>query len=69
MAYALGRRIEHYDQPTIRKVMRTAAQQDNRMSAFILGIVNSTPFQMAQTDDVVFTEDEASSAGSDSGQH
>ena len=69
MAYALGRRIEYYDQPTIRKVMQNAAQQNNKMSAFILGIVNSAPFQLTQTDDVVFTEDEASSAGSDSGQH
>jgi hypothetical protein len=69
MAYALGRRIEYYDQPTIRKVMQNAAQKDNKMSAFILGIINSAPFQMTQTDDVVFTEDEASSAGSDSGQH
>ena len=69
MAYALGRRIEYYDQPTVREVMRNAAQQDNRMSAFILGIINSAPFQMSQTDDLAFTEDEASSVGFDGGQH
>jgi hypothetical protein len=69
MAYALGRRIEYYDQPTVREVMRNAAQQDNRMSAFILGIINSAPFQMSQTDDLAFTEDEASSVGFDGVQH
>jgi hypothetical protein len=39
------------------------------MSAFILGIINSAPFQMSQTDDLAFTEDEASSVGFDGGQH
>ena len=46
MAYALGRRIEHYDMPTIRAITRKAEANDYRMSSFILGIVNSLAFQM-----------------------
>ena len=44
MTYALGRRVEYYDMPAIRKIIRAAAANDNRMSSFILGVVHSTPF-------------------------
>jgi len=47
MTYALGRRVEFYDLPTIRAIERDAAKNDNRMSAFILGIVNSAAFRMS----------------------
>jgi hypothetical protein len=47
MTYALGRRVEFYDQPAIRAIERDAAKSDNRMSAFILGIVNSAAFRMS----------------------
>jgi hypothetical protein len=46
MTYALGRRIEHYDQPTIRAIARRAETDDYRMSSFILGVVRSDAFQM-----------------------
>jgi Protein of unknown function (DUF1592)/Protein of unknown function (DUF1588)/Protein of unknown function (DUF1585)/Protein of unknown function (DUF1587)/Protein of unknown function (DUF1595) len=45
LTYALGRGIEYYDMPTVRAIDREAAQNGNRFSSFILGIVNSTPFQ------------------------
>ncbi len=48
MAYALGRRVEHYDQPTVRAIVRRAEADEYRMSAFVLGIVNSIPFQMSR---------------------
>ena len=48
MAYALGRRIEYYDMPTVRKIARDAAAEGNRMSAFIVGVVNSPAFQMGR---------------------
>jgi mono/diheme cytochrome c family protein len=44
--YALGRGVEYYDEPTIRKIIRGAAQNDYRWSSLILGIVNSQPFRM-----------------------
>jgi hypothetical protein len=51
LAYALGRRLEYYDQPAVRKIVRDAAPQDYRWSSLILGIVDSPPFLMraAQT--------------------
>jgi hypothetical protein len=46
MAYALGRRVEYYDRPTVRKIVRDAAARDYRWSSLILGIVNSPSFLM-----------------------
>jgi len=46
LTYSLGRGIEYYDQPAIRKIMREAAANDYRWSSLILGIVKSQPFQM-----------------------
>ncbi len=46
MAYALGRRIEYFDQPTVRAIARRAEAENYRMSAFILGVVQSDAFQM-----------------------
>jgi hypothetical protein len=46
MAYALGRRVEYYDMPTIRAITKAAAANGYRMSSFVLGVVNSPAFQM-----------------------
>ena len=46
LTYALGRAVEHYDQPAVRAIERAAARDDYRFSSIVLGIVNSTPFQM-----------------------
>jgi hypothetical protein len=47
LTYALGRELEYYDFPAIRKIMRDAAGSDYRWSSIILGVVNSVPFQMS----------------------
>jgi mono/diheme cytochrome c family protein len=44
LAYAIGRGVEYFDQPAIRKIARDAAASDYRWSSVILGVVNSTPF-------------------------
>ena len=41
LTYALGRGVEEYDRPVIRKIVRAAAADDYRWSSIILGIVNS----------------------------
>ena len=46
MTYALGRRVEYYDMPTVRAIVRDAAQHDYRLSSFVLGIVGSPAFRM-----------------------
>jgi len=49
LTYSLGRGIESYDAPAIRAIARGARAADYRFSAIILGIVNSTPFQMRRS--------------------
>jgi len=51
LTYALGRGVEGYDHPVLRKIVRGAAADDYRWSSIILGIVNSAPFQMRRTGD------------------
>ena len=46
LTYALGRGLEHYDMPAVRKITRDAARNNYRASSLILGVVNSLPFQM-----------------------
>jgi mono/diheme cytochrome c family protein len=46
LTYALGRGLEHYDMPAVRKITRDAARNNYRASSIILGVVNSLPFQM-----------------------
>ncbi len=58
LAYAMGRRIEYFDQPTVRKIVKEAEASDYRMSSFILGVVRSGPFQMMQVPTSVATMDE-----------
>jgi len=53
MTYALGRRVEYFDQPTIRAITQKAASDGYKMSTFILGVATSQAFQMQQATDVV----------------
>jgi hypothetical protein len=56
MTYALGRRVEFYDMPAIRTIIRGAAKSNNKMSAFILGVVKSNAFQMSRAEKIETTE-------------
>jgi hypothetical protein len=49
LTYALGRRLEHYDMPTVRAIVRDAEAEDYRFSALVLGIVGSEPFRTRVT--------------------
>jgi hypothetical protein len=46
LTYALGRGLAGADMPVVRGIVRDSAQHNYRFSSIILGIVNSTPFQM-----------------------
>jgi hypothetical protein len=46
MSYALGRELEYYDQPAVRKIVSDAAAEDYRWSALVMGIVESPAFLM-----------------------
>ena len=49
LTYALGRGLDHADAPALRAITRAAAADDYRLSSLILGIVESTPFQMRRS--------------------
>jgi hypothetical protein len=50
MMYALGRRVEYYDMPVVRRIVREAARDQYRFSSIVMGIVKSEPFQMKQVE-------------------
>jgi hypothetical protein len=50
MTFALGRGVEYYDAPTVRKIVKDSEKDDYRFSSLILGIVKSVPFQMRRAE-------------------
>jgi hypothetical protein len=59
MTYALGRRVEYFDMPAIRRIIRDAAKDNNRFSAYALGVVNSRAFQMSRAEAATTTNDDS----------
>jgi hypothetical protein len=51
MAYAIGRRVEYYDQAAVRAIAREAAENGYRMSEFVVGVVKSPAFRMARAEE------------------
>ena len=49
LTFALGRGVEHYDQPAIRKIVEQSEGSNHRFSSIILGITSSVPFQMRRS--------------------
>ena len=49
MTYALGRGVDYYDMPSLRRIVRGAAADDYRFQSVILGIVTSDPFLMRRS--------------------
>jgi mono/diheme cytochrome c family protein len=46
LTYATGRKLEHYDMPTVRRIVRATAAGDYRFSALVQGVVRSEQFRM-----------------------
>ena len=46
MTYGLGRKVQFYDMPVVRSIVRDAGKQNYRFSSVVLGIVKSPEFQM-----------------------
>ena len=46
LTYGLGRGVEPFDMPAVRKIVRASAPNDYRWSQLIMGVITSTPFQM-----------------------
>ena len=49
LTFALGRGVDYYDAPAVRKIVREAQPGGYRFSSLILGIVRSAPFQMRRS--------------------
>ena len=49
LTYSLGRVVEHYDAPAVRKIVRDSRSEGFRFSSLILGIAESKPFQMRRS--------------------
>jgi hypothetical protein len=59
LTFALGRGVEYYDAPAVRKIVNEAKKEDYRFSSLILGIVKSVPFQMRRAEEAVKTAAES----------
>jgi hypothetical protein len=60
LTYALGRRVEYRDMPAVRAIIRDAAKNGNRLSAYITGVVNSAAFRMVKAEPAAQTTDASS---------
>ena len=50
LTFALGRGVEYYDAPAVRKIVGAAEKEDYKFSSILLGIVKSAPFQMRRVE-------------------
>jgi len=46
LMYGIGRNVQYFDAPAVRKIVRDAAPGDYKFDALVLGVVQSAPFQM-----------------------
>ena len=49
LTFALGRGVEHYDAPAIRRILRATEPDGYRLSSLVVEIVKSVPFQMRRS--------------------
>jgi mono/diheme cytochrome c family protein len=49
MTYALGRSLEPFDLPEIRKIVRDSSKDNYKFSSLVMGVVTSPEFQMSRT--------------------
>jgi mono/diheme cytochrome c family protein len=46
LMYGIGRNVQYFDAPAVRKIVRDAAPGDYKFESLVLGVVKSAPFQM-----------------------
>jgi hypothetical protein len=49
LTYAVGRGLEYYDMPAVRKIVQDARSTDYKFSSIVLGVTRSVPFQMKES--------------------
>ena len=50
MTYALGRGVEYFDMPSIRKIVRDAKRDNYKFSSIVMGIVTAPAFQSSMVE-------------------
>ena len=50
LTYAVGRRLQYYDQPVIRDILRRTSSVGHTWSSLIMGVIESEPFQYRRAD-------------------
>jgi hypothetical protein len=53
LTYALGRAVDYYDRPAVRKIVHGAVPSDYKWSELVVGVVKSLPFQMRMSKEPV----------------
>ncbi len=56
MTYALGRRVEPFDMPAIRAIVRDAETREDRLSAYIMGVARSPAFRTSRAEGAATTD-------------
>jgi hypothetical protein len=56
MTYALGRTVEYYDMPAIRKIVRDARRENYKFSSLVMGIIASPEFQSSRVEQPAQTQ-------------
>jgi Protein of unknown function (DUF1592)/Protein of unknown function (DUF1588)/Protein of unknown function (DUF1585)/Protein of unknown function (DUF1587)/Protein of unknown function (DUF1595)/Planctomycete cytochrome C len=49
LMYAIGRNVQYYDLPAVREIVRQAAKSNYQFSSLVIGVAESVPFQMRQS--------------------
>jgi len=62
LTYALGRGLEYYDMPAVRKIVSDARASNYKFSSIVLGVARSVPFQMKEVTSTAGTKNTASNA-------
>jgi hypothetical protein len=62
LTYATGRKLEHYDMPTVRRIVRGAAASDYRFSTLVQSVVRSEQFRMRRVPSPATGKEDVSAA-------
>jgi len=49
LAYALGRKLEYYDVPTVKQITQAVAQDEYKLSRVVVEVARSYPFRHRRT--------------------
>ena len=62
LTYATGRKLEHYDMPTVRRIVRGGAASDYKLSALVQAVVRSDQFRMRRVPQTAGRKEDVSAA-------